>query len=116
MLLVAPSPLSPEPALAPFLRPPLDVGAVRSAGSGTILVCSDDHSWCPEGAATAYGLPLRLPTIVIPGGGHLDVEAGYGPPSNAGAPPIWPSPVGPSRGGICGRTVSTRSAQQHAGC
>ena len=79
LLVAPPSPRWPEPELATFLPPPLDVDAVRRAAGGTILVCGDDDPYCPEGAAAAYGLPLRLPTTVIPGGGHLNVDSGYGP-------------------------------------
>jgi predicted alpha/beta hydrolase family esterase len=46
------------------------------------LVCSDDDAFCPEGALRLYANPLGLPTDVIPGGGHLNPDAGYGP---------WPS-------------------------
>jgi len=79
LLVAPPSPRRPEPELARFLPPPLDPDAVRRATGGTILVCADDDPYCPEGAAAAYGRPLKLPTTVIPGGGHLNVEAGYGP-------------------------------------
>jgi len=43
------------------------------------LVCSDNDPYCPEGAATLYGVPLSVPVDLIPGGGHLNPEAGYGP-------------------------------------
>jgi predicted alpha/beta hydrolase family esterase len=79
LLAAPPSPRRPEPELAGFLPPPLDAGAVRAAAGGTILVCGDDDPFCPEGAPAAYGRPLKLPTTVVPGGGHLNVAAGYGP-------------------------------------
>jgi uncharacterized protein len=43
------------------------------------LVCSDDDPYCPEGAVGLYGNQLGLPTDVIPGGGHLNPDAGLGP-------------------------------------
>jgi predicted alpha/beta hydrolase family esterase len=46
---------------------------------GARLVCSDDDPYCPEGAATLYGAPLGIPTDVLPGAGHVNPEAGYGP-------------------------------------
>lgn len=79
LLVAPPSPRLAEPALASFLPPPLDVDAVRRAAGGTLLVCADDDPYCPEGAATAYGLPLKLPTTVVPGGGHLNADSGHGP-------------------------------------
>ena len=52
--------------------------AARST-AGARIVCSDDDPYCPEGAATLYGEPLGVPVDVLPGGGHLNPEAGYGP-------------------------------------
>ena len=46
------------------------------------LVASDDDHYCPGGAAEVYGRPFGLDVDVIPGGGHLDLPAGYG---------AWPS-------------------------
>jgi len=79
LLVAPPSPRLDEPELATFVPPPLDADAVRRAAGGTILVCADDDSYCPEGAAAAYGAPLKLPTTVIPGGGHLNADTGFGP-------------------------------------
>ena len=45
----------------------------------TRIACSDDDPYCPEGAAAAWGEPLGVPVDVIPGGGHLNTDAGYGP-------------------------------------
>ncbi|NBM16461.1 alpha/beta hydrolase [Streptomyces sp. GC420] len=52
------------------------------AGTRIRLVAGDNDPYCPEGAAVVYGGPLGLDTDVVPGGAHLDLEAGYGP---------WPS-------------------------
>jgi predicted alpha/beta hydrolase family esterase len=43
-----------------------------------VLVGGDDDPYLPEGIAAAYGLPLKMATTVIPGGGHLNTESGYG--------------------------------------
>lgn len=77
-LIAPPSPQTPIPELAAFLPVPLGIDQVRRAADGTVLVCSDDDPYCPEGAALAYGRPLKMATTVIPGGGHLNVAAGYG--------------------------------------
>jgi len=74
-----PSPRTSVPELAPFLPAPLDVDLVRHASDGTVLVGADNDPYCPEGAAAAYGRPLKMPTTVIAGGGHLNLAAGYGP-------------------------------------
>jgi len=48
----------------------------------TAIAASDDDPYCPEGATAAFGAPLGIPVTVIPGGGHLELTAGYG---------AWPS-------------------------
>jgi hypothetical protein len=78
-LVAPPSPHTQIPELASFLPVPFEVDLVRHAAEGTVLVATDDDPYCPEGAAAAYGRPLKMPTTVIPGGRHLNVEAGYGP-------------------------------------
>jgi predicted alpha/beta hydrolase family esterase len=79
LLVAPPTPRLPYPELRGFLPVPLDVDAVRAAADGTILVCSDNDETCPEGAATAYGRPLKIPVTMLPGAGHINVTAGYGP-------------------------------------
>ena len=78
-LVAPPSPRSTVPELADFLPVALLIDELRRAADGTVLACGTDDPYCPEGAQVAYGLPLRLPTTVVPGGGHLNVAAGYGP-------------------------------------
>lgn len=76
VLLVAPPSESADiPQIAAFFPTPLPA---LQAGSAR-LVCSDNDPYCPEGAATLYGAPLSIPVDLIPGGGHLNPEAGYGP-------------------------------------
>ncbi len=89
LLVAPPSPRTTTPELTPFFPVPLDRDAVRQSADGTVLVCGDDDPYCPEGAAAAYGLPLKMPTTVIAGGAHLNVDAGFGP---------WPAMLG-----WCGR-------------
>lgn len=73
------APPGPLGALPSFFPVPLDREAVARAAGTTRLVCSDDDPYCPEGAAQAYAAPLGLPCDVLPGQGHLNVDAGYGP-------------------------------------
>ena len=62
-----------------FFPPPIDVDAVRHGAEGTVLVAGDDDPYLPEGrTAAAYGLPLKIATTVIEGGGHLNPESGFG--------------------------------------
>lgn len=69
---------SPDASRA-FFPPPMDVDTVRHGADGTVLVAGDDDPYTPEGIATAYGLPLKIATTIVPGAGHLNEEAGYGP-------------------------------------
>ncbi|MEU1518546.1 alpha/beta hydrolase [Streptomyces sp. NPDC005811] len=82
VLLVAPPSASVvlgHPEIAEFAPPPLPGLRLPTP---TRLVAGDDDPYLPEGAQAAYGTPLGLTAAVLPGAGHLDLDAGYGP---------WPS-------------------------
>ncbi|MFE9593124.1 alpha/beta hydrolase [Streptomyces sp. NPDC006294] len=55
---------------------------VRAAAAVTRLVAGDGDPYCPGGTERHFGRPLGLDTDVVPGGAHLDLDAGYG---------AWPS-------------------------
>ncbi|MEV6736690.1 alpha/beta hydrolase [Streptomyces sp. NPDC051104] len=79
VLLVAPpsaSFLVRHREVAAFAPPPTDS---LTQPAPTRLVAGDDDPYCPEGARTAFGDPLGIPTELIPGAAHLDLDAGYGP-------------------------------------
>jgi hypothetical protein len=90
LLVAPPSPRSPIAEVAGFLPPPLDPAPVARAARVTRLVAADDDPYCPEGALAAYAEPLGLPAEVVPGGGHLNADAGLGP---------WPALERWTRGG-----------------
>jgi uncharacterized protein len=74
-LLVAPPSEGAElPEIAGFF--PVSLPALAH---GARLVCSDNDPYCPEGAPGLYGEPLGIPVDVLPGGGHVNPETGYGP-------------------------------------
>ena len=77
-LVSPPSPHTTVPEIAAFFPPPLDVDAVRHGADGTVLIAGDDDPYLPEGIAAAYGLPLKIATTVVPGGGHINLESGHG--------------------------------------
>ncbi len=82
VLLVAPaspSVLARHPEVAEFASVRHDAEALRAAAGSTRLVCSDDDPYCPGGAASVHP---ELDVDVVPGGQHLDLDAGYG---------AWPS-------------------------
>jgi predicted alpha/beta hydrolase family esterase len=77
VLLVGPpsaSVVARYPEVAEFAPPPLDF----ALPGPTRLVAGDDDPYCPEGARTVFGDPLGIPTEIIPGAAHLDLDAGYG--------------------------------------
>ncbi|MFI6011286.1 RBBP9/YdeN family alpha/beta hydrolase [Streptomyces sp. NPDC051243] len=77
VLLVAPpsgAVLTRHPEVAEFAPPALEF----TLPGPTRLVAGDDDPYCEEGAGTAYGDPLALPTDILPGAAHLDLDAGYG--------------------------------------
>jgi uncharacterized protein len=78
LLVAPPSPATSIPEIASFFPPPMDVDTVRRGADGTVLVGGDDDPYLPEGIAAAYGLPLKIATTVVPGGGHLNSDAGFG--------------------------------------
>ena len=49
------------------------------AARETRLVCTDNDPYCPgENAARFWARPLELTVDLLPGAGHLNVEAGFG--------------------------------------
>ncbi|MDH6570196.1 putative alpha/beta hydrolase family esterase [Streptomyces sp. SAI-117] len=78
VLLVAPpsaSVLAQHPQVAAFAPPALEF----ALPGPTRLVAGDDDPYCPEGARETFGEPLGIPTDILPGAAHLDLDAGYGP-------------------------------------
>jgi predicted alpha/beta hydrolase family esterase len=78
VLLVAPpspSVLARNPEVAEFAPPAPEF----TLPGPTLLVAGDDDPYCPEGARVRYGDPLGIPTRLLPGAAHLDLDAGYGP-------------------------------------
>ena len=78
LLVSPPSPATDLAEVAAFFPPPMDIDTVRRGADGTVLVAGDDDPYLPEGVGATYGLPLRIATTVIPGGGHLNTESGFG--------------------------------------
>ncbi|MEU6376702.1 alpha/beta hydrolase [Streptomyces sp. NPDC046909] len=80
LLVGPPSPtvLAQYPEVAEFAPPPLEF----ALPGPTLLVAGDDDPYCAGGARAVYGDPLGLPTTLLPGAAHLDLDAGYG---------SWPS-------------------------
>jgi uncharacterized protein len=79
LLVAPPSPavLNSHPEVAAFGAVTLDAAAVSAAATQTRMACSDNDPYCPQGAPVAFA-GLSLDADVIPGGGHLDPDSGYG--------------------------------------
>ena len=69
----------PGRELEPFFPVTATAQDVTRSADHTRLVCSDNVPYCPDGAASLYGGPLDLPIDLVPGRGHLNVDAGLGP-------------------------------------
>jgi hypothetical protein len=78
-LVAIPAPECLPAAAASFAPIPLQIDAVRRAADGTVLVGTDNDQYCPDGIARTYGAPLKMATTIIAGGGHLNVDSGFGP-------------------------------------
>jgi len=67
--------------VAGFAAPRVDAGQVAAAAGSTRVVAGGDDPYLPDGVAHGVLRPLGLAHLdvdVVPGGGHLDLEAGYG--------------------------------------
>jgi predicted alpha/beta hydrolase family esterase len=83
VLLVAPPGQRWEsPEVHGFTPTPLDPAGIRRAARRTQLVVGDNDEACPLDEAVEMAARLKIDLDVIPGGGHLNTDAGYGP---------WPS-------------------------
>ena len=65
--------------MARFLDHGAGAAAVAAAADETLLVCSDHDPYCPGGAIRRYAEPLSIEAKLIPGAGHINTDAGYGP-------------------------------------
>jgi len=83
VLLVAPPSRRTIVRLAPsFAERRIDPSAAAAAAAETTVVCSDGDPYNPEGEGPVLAERMAARLHVVPGGGHLSVDDGYGP---------WPS-------------------------
>jgi predicted alpha/beta hydrolase family esterase len=80
LLLVAPpSPVTPLPGVRALYPTPLDPAAMAASAREARVVGSDRDPYCPAGPARSFADPLGLPIDLLPGAGHINPEAGFGP-------------------------------------
>lgn len=79
LLVAPPAPdFAGEPLISGFLHPVLDPTVVRRAAVSTRLVVGEGDAYCTVAQAKEMAEALRVEVDVIVGGGHLNVDAGYG--------------------------------------
>ena len=79
LLVAPPGPRWHHPDVHGFAPAPLDAAGVRRAAGWTQLVVGDDDPHCSVDEAVDMAAALKVDLDVIPGGAHLDSDAGYGP-------------------------------------
>jgi predicted alpha/beta hydrolase family esterase len=79
VLLVAPPCADDIEPVARFRPDGVTADDVRLACARTLMVCSDDDPYCAAGAIATCADPLGIDYQLIPGAGHVNTEAGYGP-------------------------------------
>jgi len=79
LLVAPPCPVTPIAGVTELYPTPLDAGAMARSARSALVVGSDDDPYCPAGPGRSFARPLGLPITTIPGAGHVNPEAGYGP-------------------------------------
>jgi len=79
LLVAPPCPVSPIPNAHTFYPTPLDAEAVAASARELRVVGTDNDPYCPAGAERSFARPLAAPIDVLPGAGHINPDAGYGP-------------------------------------
>ena len=79
LLVTPPCPVSVIYGAEWFYPTPLDPEAVAASARELRVVATDNDPYCPAGAAHSFAGPLHAAVDVLPGAGHINVEAGYGP-------------------------------------
>ena len=80
----APEVLRGIPEIAEFAPKIDDDDRLRAALAATVsegvtIVAGDADPYCPGGAESVFAKPLGAEFVVVPGGGHLTIEDGFGP-------------------------------------
>ena len=79
LLVAPPCPVTPLPGVRALYPTALDPEAMAASAREARVVGSDRDPYCPAGPGRSFAAPLRLPLDVLPGAGHINTEAGFGP-------------------------------------
>jgi predicted alpha/beta hydrolase family esterase len=79
LLVAPPSPYSLFEPIQDFLPPPRDAGAWAPIASRTLILGSDDDEYASDDELEDLAERIGASHRIIPGGGHLNAAAGFGP-------------------------------------
>lgn len=79
LLVAPPAPDLLFEAVQSFLPPPRRRAAWASLAARTLVVGSDDDDYASAADFAATAAALAVPCRIVPGAGHINVAAGYGP-------------------------------------
>jgi predicted alpha/beta hydrolase family esterase len=79
LLVAPPCPVTPIPGVKDLYPTPLDAEAVARSANEARVVGTDRDPYCPAGHERSFARPLGLEIDVLPGAGHINPEAGFGP-------------------------------------
>jgi len=78
LLVAPPGPRWHVPDVRGFAPTPLDAAGIRRAAGRSRLVTGEDDDACSVAEAIDMAAALKIDLDVVPGGGHLNTDAGYG--------------------------------------
>lgn len=79
LLVAPPSPLLPIEALDSFMPPPCDRAAWGPLSPKSRVVGSDNDDFATEREIRGIATSLGLDCQILPGAGHINADAGFGP-------------------------------------
>ena len=79
LLVAPPSPYSLFGPIQDFLPPPRNVDAWAPIAGRTLVLGSDDDEYASDGEFVDLAGRLGVAHRILPGGGHLNAAAGFGP-------------------------------------
>ena len=79
LLVAPPGPHWSEPSVHGFSPAALDADGIRTSADETCLIGTADDPYCTEAELRDYASEAGLELVLLPDGGHLNTEAGFGP-------------------------------------
>jgi hypothetical protein len=79
LLVAPPGPGWDEPSVQGFVPTPIDPDGIRASALETRLVGTADDPYCSEDELRTYARAADVQLDLLPAGGHLNTDAGFGP-------------------------------------